>query len=659
VSTPKEIGRLAGRMFASIVPKNWALRSQEDQEDYGVDYEVELTTPNDKPTGFIFKIQQKGVGEATRLADGTISFGDLKTEKVTYYLRQLRIPIVFVVVDLASSKSYWIPLHANRDVEAALSDAIAKGHATMTVHLPATNVLPETVDDLLAAVQRMMDALTIQGLKAMPTANAQAIIASEPDIDELEKGLRFTQSLLRSTKTQRLIERGDYEDAFKLNEKAFSDDAEPIEVRFAAGMELVRIAGGVLVRQGQRGREELMKLRLRVHHALVRICRPLPSAHQLRFYSLFLARTSRLHVRVNRDVGLFFSSLAQEAAPDELARYVTAGARRESTVAITADLRRAQRLILELIQRGWIGLVVYAWSELTEAVIPFLMRLEKDGLGAAAAAIRDWLNSVGTLCREIVVELKDDSVVGLCAVNHARVDLDTDSFAQRLAESRELAGKIVDPEQRRITASQLDRLEQIAAKKSRDVPEGHDQEGLEQLVRLMAHGLGIDLDDPDDRIASVARIGLRDANPERVLRDCQHLVVQLGSRGVPAQMLGLPTAGSKDLACRKHGYRTSALSLDDLYGFFRSSHCDGCPDREPHPPDWKWTPAWQQDQEQRWERDRRALRERRPAAPETSSAGAAGAMAAVRLPPRSERSAKDKAKRKKARDDRKRNRRNR
>lgn len=618
-NTPKEIGRLAGRAFGAIVPKNWAIRSQEDQEDYGVDYEIELTTPGDKATGFIFKIQPKGTERVARLADGTITFGGLATEKVTYYLRQLRIPILFVVVDLESSKSYWIPLHANRQVELAHADALAKSNATMTVHLPAGNVLPETTHALLAAVKRMMDALTLAGLKAMPTANAQAIIDSETDIDELERGLRFTQSLLRSTRTQRLIAKGKHEDAFKLNERAFLDDAEPIEVRFAAGMEVVRIAGGMNAQLGQRGREKLNKLRLQVHHSLVQVCRPLSSWHQLRFYSLFLARSSRLRLYVERDVGIFFSRLAQETAPDEFARYVTAGAQRKSTFAVTTELHRAQRLIIQLAEHGWIGLLAYAWAELTEAVLPFLTRLRKDNLSAGATSIREWLHDVGTLCRDLITQLGDRSLIGLYAVNHARIDIDIDEFSQRLAESRELVTTIANPDERKVAELQLETLEKLVGEKAQPVPEDDDPEMLEQIVRQMAHGLGIDLDDPNDRIADIVQVGLRDANPERVVRDCAHLVVQLGSSGVPAQMLGLPTAGFKNIGCRKHGYRSSGFSLDDLYGFFKSRHCDECPDRDPHPLDWKWTHAWQRDQELGWQQDQR-MREQLQKNTQTNSA---------------------------------------
>jgi hypothetical protein len=659
-NTAKEIGRLAGRTFQAIIPKNWAVRSQEDQEDYGVDYEIELTTSGDKPTGFIFKVQQKGVEKLSRLNDGRISFSRLETEKVTYYLRQLRIPIVFVVVDIETRKSYWIPLHGNREVEADLADALASGHNTMTLHLPPENVLPETVGALLEAVKRMMDALTLAGIKAMPTADAQALIDSEPDLDELERGVRFTQSFLRSTRTQRLIEKGDYQDAFTLNKKAFIDDAEPAEVRFASGMQLVRIAGGMAVQQGDR--EEEIKLRLQVTQELVRICRRLPSTHQLRYYSVFLARTSRLRVHVYRDWGLFFSRFAQEAAPDEFARYVTAGAQRKSVLSVTTELHRAQRLLLQLVQYGWIGLAVYAWAELTEAVISFLTRLEKDNITAGAASIREWLHSIGTVCRELVVQLKDDSLIGLCAVNHARIDIDVDSFSQRLIEARGLAGE-AGIDEKKIAESQLDQLEKLAAQKSEDPPEEHDQAALEQVVRQMSHGLGINIDDPNDSYARIVRIGLRDANPERVLRDCKQLVVQLGSSGIPAQMLGLPTAGSKYIACRKHGYRSSGFSLDDLYAFFKASHCDSCPDRAEHPQDWKWTRAWQIAQEQGYEQDRVLLMERQRQEDLRDIAESAKASSSPRrstkpnAKPKPQRRTNGKSKRKNKRNDRKRNKR--
>ena len=124
--TPKEIGRAAGRIFEKSVPPNCAIRSQEDQEDYGIDYELELTDSNDQATGLIFKVQQKGVETASLGGDGKwVSFSTLTVEKMAYYLNKVRIPVIFVVVDVATESVWWTRLQGNADVEKAYREAVA------------------------------------------------------------------------------------------------------------------------------------------------------------------------------------------------------------------------------------------------------------------------------------------------------------------------------------------------------------------------------------------------------------------------------------------------------------------------------------------------------------------------------------------------------
>ena len=57
----RQIGRLAGRRFEATLPEDWIYRSQEDQEDVGIDGEVELEADDGTGSGFIFKVQIKGV----------------------------------------------------------------------------------------------------------------------------------------------------------------------------------------------------------------------------------------------------------------------------------------------------------------------------------------------------------------------------------------------------------------------------------------------------------------------------------------------------------------------------------------------------------------------------------------------------------------------
>jgi hypothetical protein len=95
----KEIGRKAGRIFEYHLPDHWIFRSQEDQEDYGIDGEVELADSSDHATGFIFKAQIKGQKNVKTINNGTVVSFSLSVERLKYYMRQIEIPVILVVVD--------------------------------------------------------------------------------------------------------------------------------------------------------------------------------------------------------------------------------------------------------------------------------------------------------------------------------------------------------------------------------------------------------------------------------------------------------------------------------------------------------------------------------------------------------------------------------
>ena len=87
----------------------------------------------------------------------------------------------------------------------------------------------------------------------------------------------------------------------------------------------------------------------------------------------------------------------------------------------------------------------------------------------------------------------------------------------------------------------------------------------EQIYREMAEAMGIDLSDPEDPVAQMVHVGLRDRNPERVLRNCTHLFVSLGNQGPLASALRLPEAGSKLLHCTLHNRTIEGKELDSTF----------------------------------------------------------------------------------------------
>jgi hypothetical protein len=113
----------------------------------------------------------------------------------------------------------------------------------------------------------------------------------------------------------------------------------------------------------------------------------------------------------------------------------------------------------------------------------------------------------------------------------------------------------------------------------------------EQIYQVMATALGVDLADRASPDAALIRLGIRDLNPERVLRTCEHLEVRLGRyTNAVAEAMRLPTAGTKVLQCDMHRYGLEGLSLDRLSREFQKQFCDSCPDKKPRSSSWKWKP---------------------------------------------------------------------
>ena len=119
---------------------------------------------------------------------------------------------------------------------------------------------------------------------------------------------------------------------------------------------------------------------------------------------------------------------------------------------------------------------------------------------------------------------------------------------------------------------------------------------LRHFFAQRAAELGIDLDDATDRIAEVIRVGLDDLDPTRIVKNCKHIHVVITSYGMPAEILGLHTAGSKRIICLKHGHSMEGLKLDSVYEYFSKVfpwdkspiRCENCPD--------KWSSEWQESQ---------------------------------------------------------------
>lgn len=162
----KEIGRRAGRVFEFCLPDNWAFRSQEDQEDYGIDGEIEITTPQDKATGFIFKAQIKGQKTVSFIEDNSKVSFSISLERLQYYMANVEIAVMLFVVDITNEIVYWHSLQDDENLRKRMQDALVKDQDTITIHLQTKNILKrDNINQLMQAVNINLDWLRLNSLR--------------------------------------------------------------------------------------------------------------------------------------------------------------------------------------------------------------------------------------------------------------------------------------------------------------------------------------------------------------------------------------------------------------------------------------------------------------------------------------------------------------
>lgn len=70
--------------------------------------------------------------------------------------------------------------------------------------------------------------------------------------------------------------------------------------------------------------------------------------------------------------------------------------------------------------------------------------------------------------------------------------------------------------------------------------------------------------------------------------------------GLVATWLRVPTMGQTAVHCVLHKYSVVGGTLDGAYRSFQDSYCASCPDRSPRPPDWRYSPEWQEAENKRY-----------------------------------------------------------
>lgn len=123
----------------------WIPRSEEDQNDKGIDFQYELENKLTGESLHIFKIQNKGTETNLTPLKGTdykgyISF-QLKLRNAIYYRREIPVALIFTVSDVKSGKVFWHSVQLDDEIDERIENAIKGKTKSVQIYIDPKNVL--------------------------------------------------------------------------------------------------------------------------------------------------------------------------------------------------------------------------------------------------------------------------------------------------------------------------------------------------------------------------------------------------------------------------------------------------------------------------------------------------------------------------------------
>lgn len=587
--SPGEIGTEAGRIFEYNLPSNWIFRSQEDQNDHGIDGEIEVKDTKGVAQGseYVFKVQIKGQERSTFINGKEFLSFNLKTSKLRYYL-SFNIPVILIVIETTSENIYWLSVTDNQDLITKASNTETE---TIQIHLPTQNTIKRrdstSSEALLKAVIRSWDHLAIQGVRS----SIQRFSELDPNL--LENRIAAMGNALYKAHHQRLehlLLRRDFAEAYKISGNLIQSSIVPTADRFVAAL-FYRIALRASPRQ--KSVADQIGDMLNISIILIELAREEKSA-SLRFYSIGLARAAKFRYEMDTLVANHNACAALADSPEG---YIFRLEMRKEYKKVCLSLKKIIDLLSLIGSKGQYHIFYEVYFECAASLVTFRGIQKERGSEDSIEFFQNWLITTFQFCL-------------------------TYSFLSENAERAEslyslaLHSSLLDSKETVALKTQLSNIIPSAVELLETVEKSHEPKTeldflslttKEQMAyfRDTARHMGMDPEAENDVMGQIVARALLNYDPTEILKNCENLFVHYRPGGIVAQTLRLHSAGGMHLiVCLKHNHvHGTGNLLSELYSSpkiplhsFKESHCDSCLDACPRASDWKWSLAWQFDE---------------------------------------------------------------
>lgn len=587
---PGEIATEAGRIFEYNLPSSWIFRSQEDQNDFGIDGEIELKDENGKAIGkdSIFKVQIKGE-EYSRFIDKgkTLSF-TLRLERLKYYF-EFKVPVILVVVEVSSEKIYWLPITNNEDLRIKASEAT--DNESIQVHFPLENLLARKNDGLakrvISAVIDCWDYLNIKGLKdsvdRFPSISRASL---QKNIDNIGDALfkAYHQHL------DNLLCVGDFASVFKKASEIFKSPIVPAKDRFVVLLyywEAFQAAPFTTVKR------EVFQENYKICHWLVNLARNQKSESH-RLIAIGKSRIVKFKLQLEQLNAIHYSTAHFKIG--SLEHFIFNNQTHELYRECSSSLQKIIVLCSRLTRARQYHILADFFSGTYASILIFKEIHKSRGSKESIKFLDQWHEGMAILVMAYCVITEDFFKIERL---YRLMSTFLKENPNATAEARELILSSFPGFKKALDSTEKSIL---------DINDNQDFYALsieKQMAYFtdMAKNLGMDPDDPESEFGQVVEMGLRNYDPTSIMRNCENLFVHYRPGGIIAQSLRMHSAGGMHLlVCLKHGYAQGTGNLltllyDDsdeqnLGYSFKQQNCDKCSDSKPRPDDWSWNIRW-------------------------------------------------------------------
>lgn len=578
-----ETDRAGKRLLRSILePLGWVVNDVE--EDYSIDSNVQVFDGK-SPNGAWFHVQLKSSLGPDYSADGTFISQSLKMDHARHFALELRQPMFLLIADVTYAQLYWSCPQLDRSLLTHIQ--AQQQNDSITVRVPTSQKLPQTVPYLLSTLNTAYRVLANRELATSANTHFAESLVYSADQEKLREELQNKCDILRIQRIADLYHEGDTAAARVRADALLRDPDASIETKFWASVQISNIDFSIVARSG-RPQTELFNNRVEHARSLQRLTRKGPKP--FKFYALIERRAAELNMLAYENFSLSMLQKAHlQRGGDPFLVWRIYARRAWLAKAIGAKYNQCVRLARYAANSSDPWVLGRALTNVITALGTYVGTLYANREAELESEFSRSALEISKLAAWASRATGDENGLALVVLSSILVvhseDSDTYKWALESAETISDAS---------IREDVLRGIEHATRRwKGEEVEGDIVGDTVWQAVQNMAATVGLDISDENSPFVRALRIAVRDDTPDRVLKECENLLVSYGAVGPLAiqvnELFNMKTACSKVVHCTLHNFHIEDKELDLAYGKFKQEHCASCGDQKPRPEGWSFS----------------------------------------------------------------------